>query len=61
MVRTSARVKIMEVEMTSNIVMMLMTKSEELFQRAGKSGSAGDVEIFVSSKKVLQITRGLML
>ena len=51
MVRTSARVKIMEVEMTSNIVMMLMTKSEELFQRAGKSRPAGDLEIFVSSKK----------
>ena len=33
------------------IVTMVMAKREELFQRAGKSGSAGDVEIFVSSKK----------
>ena len=33
------------------IVTMVMAKREELFQRAGKSGSAGDVEIFVLSKK----------
>ena len=34
------------------IVTMVMAKREELFQRAAKSGSAGDVEIFVSSKKM---------
>ena len=34
------------------IVTMVMAKREELFQRAGKSGSAGDVEIFFRAKKM---------